>query len=926
MLSPGDLDWPVFERFVTVAKRNADHVAVFDTEGACSYQELLGLANRYAALIDTRVQAATAVALSMQPNRHMVAAMLGALAAGRPYVPLDPSYPAAHLMRVVDHSGAGVVIGHTIKDLGLFVGAKGLDARVFTSVDLPATAHAFDPKGGPDTPAYTIYTSGSTGAPKGVWQDQRGLLHDILQYTQMVAPTRNDRLSLLYSPSVNGALRDIYGAILNGATLCMFNLKQQGIAQVQRDLIARRVTILHAMPPILRSLLRHADGPICPDARVLYTAGDRFLASDLAAIRANLTPQCRIYTGIGSTECATLYRHWFVPVDFQPDSTLIPVGYAIDERQMRLVDSTGQEVSPGVIGLIEVSSPFIARGYWNDKALTQANFKPDPKRPGWRRFQPGDLGRLRKDNLLEFLGRADRQIKIRGYRVEPAEIETALRQIKGVNDTAVLVRETNDKSELVAFVEPVQGVDLIARDIQDALKSSLAAHLQPSEVRICKTLPRLENFKLDVKALRAELAKADADTAGPLDVSSPYMALWEQVLRRTIDPDQSIEHMGADSLELLELELLLEREMNISVREVLHPSATPKTVWQNAARATPRHGLRHDVIDERLNELAALMARSDGIALDPDGLVRLYNHNGHRTPLIWCFNHAHEANSLAEAIGDDQPLIAMRSLAGLYKGDAPSEFESRQVTERYIQIILSRDVPQQVVVGGNCQSAPFALQMATALAIAGYCASSLITLDKMLPIPYGGRMMLLFGKDSLGYNPKFEFQNPTRAWGKYLSDAHFGTVNGAHGQFFQPKNIPSLAKALRDEIDLSSETAPLPMNARCLHLTAQMSEEAAPNISVFIKNPNEITLKCGETDCITLTIHVLRAEDADQRPFRLPSLTWPLAQDILPGEGVEITVPLPSDTNGAGIYLIGVCEEGVGWFDLDDASAPLLRV
>ena len=932
-LAPADIDHALRHRFEAVATALPSHTAILDAHGALSYAELLDLAGRFAHAISERLPLGEPVALCLKTDRHVVAAMLGALFAGRPYVPLDPAYPADHLKRVMTHSGAKLVITSASDPIAPHADIQSQEIAALTSaeiLDTPASkARAtFDGAPAPESPAYIIYTSGSTGAPKGVWQDQRGLLHDILQYSQVVRPTSTDRHSLLYSPCVNGALRDIYGTLLNGATLCMSNLRGEGLRKVLHDLAARRVTLLHAMPPVLRSLVRVADGPICPDARLFYTAGDRFLTQDLLAARANLPKTCDIYTGIGSTECATIYRHWIVPQDFMPDTELVPVGYALADREMRLVDDHGRDVPVGSVGQIRVESRYIARGYWNDVELTRRSFLADPLRPEWRIFQPGDLGRERPDGLLDFLGRADRQIKIRGYRIEPAETEAALRRIEGVAEAAILPAEHEDRTSLVAFVEPADGAILTEETIKQALHRSLPSQSQPERVIVLAHLPRLGNFKLDVKALRAQLDET-APAAVPLaGLPEAYLALWTKVLRRTVDPDATLEAIGADSLELLELDLLLERDFRLSLRGALRRDATPRTIWRTAAPAIQRHLTRHAALDEKLHALATLMASSDGIPMDPDGLVRLYNHRGTRTPIIWCFNQVLEANCLAPILGEDQPLLAMRSLAGLYKGLHPSPTDVRQVTGRYIEIVLARDLAQRVVVGGNCQAVPFSFQVANALALAGHKVASLVLMERMLPVPYGGRMLVLFGRDSRKHNPAHQFANPMAGWGQYLRNGHSAIIEGEHGRFFLPENIGSLASTLRAEVDQSSAGPGLPELARRAGLSVTIVSAEERTVSVRIENPNEIAFEVGDISHIAVTIHALAADEVetDDRPLRIPDLTIPLPRRLPGGEAINVTISLPPDTGGSGAFRLDLCEEGVAWFTLTENSRTVIRM
>lgn len=925
-LGPADLARPLWHRFARVAAALPTHPALLDADGALSYAGLLSLALRYGGVIAARVPAGAPVALCLRTSRHVVAAMLGALFAGRPYVPLDPGYPADHLRRILGHSAARLLIGDRSDDLAPLAVQAGDPCETVRAAEVLQAPIAVRGEGRPESPAYVIYTSGSTGAPKGVWQDQRGLLHDILQYTQMVHPGRDDRHSLLYSPCVNGALRDIFGAILNGATLCMSDLRSEGLHKVLHDLAARRVTILHAMPPVLRSLIRGAEGPICPEARLLYTAGDRFLTQDLQALRANLPAACEIYTGIGSTECATLYRQWIVPRDFTADSELVPVGYPVEAREMRLVDAQGAEVAAGEIGQIRVTSPHVARGYWNDAALTQSCFVEDPARPGWRSFQPGDLGRLRPDGLLDFLGRADRQIKIRGFRIEPAEIEAVLRRMAGVAEAVIVPRTEAGRTRLIAFVEPDAGVQPEAGALRRSLCASLPPQLHPERVVVLERLPRLGNFKLDVKALQALTEAADTDPEPRTGLPADYLSRWEKILKRPVDPDATLEALGADSLELLELELLLERDLKISVRGLLLAQATPRRIWAAAGPAAGQGAPDAHPAADRLHALAALMAPSPGIPLDPDGLVRLHNHGGQRMPLLWCVNQVSEATALARALGPDQPLLAMRSLAGLDGGAPPTPGAARQVAERYIQILLARDLPLRVAVGGNCQAAPFAFQIATALSLEGYAVASLILLERMLPVPYGGRMLMLFGRDSRTHNPAFQFADPTAAWGSYLRDGHCAIVEGSHGDFFVPGNVASLAGALRAEIDATAATGPLHARARRAELSAQLVSEPDRRVRIRLRNPTGIAFEAGADSHIALAIHALDIGEADTRPLRVPDRMIPLPARLAPGETLEVSAPLPADRFGTGRYLIGLCEEGVGWFTPQAGADPVIEV
>ena len=910
-LRPSDLDAPLRDRFLRVAERFPKRIAIVDADGQVDYSELAQGALALAGSIAAASGEGEPVALLLPATRIMPFAMLGALLAGRPYVPLDPNFPADHLLRVLSHSGAGLVICDT-------------DQSETMLKEMPAGMKVLRPRldGGigelcqvkPETAAYVLYTSGSTGVPKGVWQDQRGLLHDVMQFTQAIGITPDDRLSLLYSPAVNGAIRDIFGALLNGATLCMSDLRRDGLRTVLNDLDRRKVTILHAMPPVLRALMRSKEATICPSARILYTAGDRLLSLDLAALKAQLPPDCSIYTGIGSTECATLYRQWVIPAGWQADNAIVPVGLAIPDREMRLLDDRGQDVPVGEVGLIEVTSPYLARGYWNDPVLTETAFSNDPDRPGWRRFRPGELGRLRRDGLLEFMGRADRQIKIRGYRLDPVEIEAALRALPGITEAVVLADDVEGRVHVRGFVEAGPGV-WSESAVRDALARRLPAHLVPGRIVILSDMPRLANFKCDIAALRR--METSASIAPPV-TSTPkeYLAVWAEVLKRPVAANETLDRLGADSLALMEIEIEVAQRFGKSLRGLLAPDATPASLWTHAPelpKAMDGDSRARDI----LSRLSILMSRSSGRAIDREGSMRAYNEGGNRLPLIWCFNNLEEAEALAHALGRDQPLFAFRSLNGIVPPESPDVWSERLVAENALQSLQSSGPLGSVIVGGNCQAARIALNLANGLWTSGAHVASLVFMERALAIPYAGRHLVLFGAQSLTHNPRFRFARPQAAWQRYAPLGRKAEIPGAHGQFFHPNYVGALARTLREEIDFASRdvAGPLGPAGRRVCLAAEWTPPGPmpTQLKVRITNAGPLPWAEGSISGLALTIHAL-APSEEGRPSRLPDLTVPLPFPILPGETREVVITLKDPVRDVPRIALGFCEEGYDWF------------
>jgi hypothetical protein len=408
--------------------------------------------------------------------------------------------------------------------------------------------------------AYILFTSGSTGKPKGVYQTQRGLLHDVRQYLEAVRVRPHDRLSLLYSPGVNGAIRDIFGALLAGACLCLRDLRRHGIAGLDAWLEATGVTIYHSIPNIFRTMLamraQAGLGPL-PLVRWVYLAGDRIFTSDYEAFR-RFFPSGRLHVGIGATEAATIYRQWVLDGTEDIEDAFLPLGFAVPEREMTLIGADGLPVAVGEIGEICVRSAFVAQGYWRDDAQTAERFVDHGD--GTRTYRTGDLGRLRPDGMLELVGRADRQVKIGGTRVEPAEVEAALLALPEVVRAAVLPQGEADARRLVAVVMLRAGLEKTGAALRAELAKILPPAFVPAEVQVWPELPLMHNFKTDLAAVRAQLSARSAVQVSQQDDGDLLAAAWWSRLGRADgrDPFLSWRDGGGDSIALANLHVQLE--------------------------------------------------------------------------------------------------------------------------------------------------------------------------------------------------------------------------------------------------------------------------------------------------------------------------------------------------------------------------------
>ena len=331
----------------------------------------------------------------------------------------------------------------------------------------------------PDRLAYILYTSGSTGQPKGVMQNHRNVLHYIRVYTNNLHLNADDRLSLLSSYCFDASVMDIYGALLNGATLCPVDIKEEGLAGLPEQLIAEGITVYHSTPTVYRYFLNELGGQshsAFPDLRLVVLGGEKVNRADVELYKQHFSKRCLFVNGLGPTE-ATVTLQNFIDKQTEIVGDSVPVGFPVEDTEVLLLNKAGKPAE--VSGEIAIRSAHVALGYWRNEEATAAAFvsticgpgSPDGQ-PGWggdsgwvaprdsnanghRIYRTGDMGRRLPDGSIKFEGRKDFQIKIRGFRVELGEIESALASSPQVREAAVVALDNGSgDTKLVAYVVP----------------------------------------------------------------------------------------------------------------------------------------------------------------------------------------------------------------------------------------------------------------------------------------------------------------------------------------------------------------------------------------------------------------------------------------------------------------------------------------
>ncbi|MDR5744905.1 amino acid adenylation domain-containing protein [Caballeronia sp. LZ029] len=510
---PVDQD-DVAARFSAQAARTPDAIAVTQGSDQLTYRELDMRSNALAHfLVEHGIGPERIVALTMHRTPDMVIAMLGVLKSGGAYLPVDPHYPQAR----IDAMLADARPARTLSTLPPLAGWP-------TSALVRAVA--------PGHPAYVVYTSGSSGKPKGVVVTRAGIASLVGAQAERFGITEASRVLQFASLSFDAAVSEVLVTLLRGARLVLADpalMSAERLAGLIREQDITCVTL----PPALLAVM---DPATIPAACTIVTAGEA-ISPDTAGRWSNGRRLINAYGPTEVTVCATMS-------DDLAGQLAPPIGRPVWNSQVHVLDACLRPCAAGVTGEIYVAGAGLARGYFARPDLTAERFVANPfGAAGTRLYRTGDLGRWRADGQLDYLGRADQQIKLRGFRIEPGEIEAVLMEDDGVRSCAVAVRER----QLVAYVVPASTFE--AQSLRAAVARRLPAHMAPSAFVVLDALPLTPNGKLDRKALPAPPREVSARRVPATEREAAIARLFGEVLdREDVQADDSFFALGGDSI------------------------------------------------------------------------------------------------------------------------------------------------------------------------------------------------------------------------------------------------------------------------------------------------------------------------------------------------------------------------------------------
>ncbi|MBD2814482.1 amino acid adenylation domain-containing protein [Xenorhabdus sp. Flor] len=544
--------------------RTPNAIALIHDNHKLSYAELNRQANQLAhALVEFGVCPDDRIAICMERSPDMVIGLLGILKAGAAYVPLDPEYPIDRLNHILSDSNPILVLTHQdlkrhLPETSIPVwrwGSEELQTKMtiqeennLSVNDLGLTSRHL---------AYVLYTSGSTGLPKGVMNEHRGVVNRLLWAKDEYQLNQHDRVLQKTPFSFDVSVWEFFLPLLSGAQLVIARPDgHKDPVYLLEEIELRGITTIHFVPSMLHSFIHHTPAKRCPSLRQILCSGEALSYSLQQKCLSHL-PHSELHNLYGPTEAAIDVTSW--RCGSEKHSALVPIGYPIANTKIYILDKYEQPVPIGITGEIYIGGIGVARGYLNRPELTTERFIPDPfsNNKDARMYKTGDLGRWLPDGSIDYLGRNDFQVKIRGNRIELGEIETCLTQCAGVQHAIVIVHEydATDK-RLVAYLIPESDITLSIPKLREQLSINLPDYMIPSAFVMLDAFPLTLNGKLDRRALPVpdHSAVITQEYVAPQgEIEEQLANIWQMLLKiKRIGRHDNFFELGGNSLLILQ--------------------------------------------------------------------------------------------------------------------------------------------------------------------------------------------------------------------------------------------------------------------------------------------------------------------------------------------------------------------------------------
>lgn len=556
-----EIQQSIAQRFEKQVERFPDHQAVFSNKIELTYAMLNNCANHLAQQINEKANQETKrIALLLNHNETCVIGMLGVLKAGYAYVPIDPNTPLSRIQYIIEDSGCNQLVCNdvtleTARQLQQIVPELSI-TKLSKNYVLPQISNPNNSLNSLEE-AYVLYTSGSTGMPKGVLQNQKNVLHFIRVYTNNVQIGENDNLSVFSTYTFDASVKDIYGAILNGGKVSFYDIVENGLDQLSEWLLVQNITIIHMVPTIYRNFLKGLEeGLVLPTVRLVDLGGESCHKSDLDLFKKYFLEGAFLVNDYGPTE-STIVSQKFLTHSSLLTRNNIPLGSAVIETDVLLLDENNQSRGVYQTGEIVFKSDYLSLGYLNRQELTDNVFITDPITGEGRIYKSGDIGKMLPTGEIEFMQRKDSQVKINGLRIELSEIEYQLEQIEFIKEAVVLLKELQGNNYITAYIRLTEVLDVTA--IKILLGQILPKYMIPTIYMAMEEFPLTRTGKIERKALPNPTVsdlKTVPYAAPKNEIEYELVKIWAEVLKlepEIVGTEDNFFELGGNSLQAVVL-------------------------------------------------------------------------------------------------------------------------------------------------------------------------------------------------------------------------------------------------------------------------------------------------------------------------------------------------------------------------------------
>lgn len=737
--------------FSAQCRRTPDSVAIEDGDLRLTYMDLERRSDRMAwQLVHVHgIGAGDVVAAFLPTGALQVACLIACWKAGASVVPIDPELPEARVLLMLSESGASAVLTESGARGQSFGGLRVIDAAAMASEGGGSLPHMVAP---PSRPAYCMFTSGSTGNPKGVFNTHAGFVNMCVAVSSRAGIGKDDRVLQYSTPTFDVSLFETFTALFNGARLVIAGRTE--ITALPEFMSQRKVTVA-MLTPLAIGLI---DTETLCRLRVLFTGGEEARPSDMA----RLCGRVNVFNIYGPTECSVWSTLFAVPSQWDA-SRKVPIGRPIDGVTVRILDSYGHPVPPGMDGEMHVSGIGVGLGYIGDVNTASSGFHRDPSDHQAMVYRTGDMGRWTEDGDILFCGRRDAQVKVMGVRIETEEVRSALERLPEIRQAFVTVRRRNGTEPvMIAFVVMQDGRKPHAAELRDRLAERLPSYMLPTRIHGVEAIPKTRHGKTD----RARLEEFDEAflvlQESRSEVPEPELPLgryetrlasiWSELLGvHPVGREDGFFDLGGDSIRLIRLMEAVRSEWGIQL---------------GISRVYSHLSLRS--MAETICSLCGPSSTA-GEGADGHGVVAVWDPPGGRNVFVMVGGAGTEAeytkyHRMGRFLGDGHRLLVLPD-AEVLSGRLPRR-RLGELVEEYVGMILREQPKGPYRLMGDCLGGIDAFAVACRLQQTGQVVASLVLLDTLAPMTPVVRSMVGEGLGAYASLP--ERRHPMRqAWFRF---------------------------------------------------------------------------------------------------------------------------------------------------------------